>query len=380
MRRVFSFLRANRNLYIQSSVNNWPPSGESLAFTQYSDMELTLSPSSPTLLALLQRPDDAQFTHHVIFHLRPCELDSGDMRQVIKIICQMSSLRKVELCYRVGSPILDFIHQVAPSSFSQLQAFHLQPEPLEGPSDWKQMDVSAVPVLQLSDLPEAEELYLHGLELTSKSSAADLGRSFQTRRLTLKECQIKAPELGLLLRRSPRLTSLECGVLIDAEKAREWFDLTMINQGLASFYATLKHLAISFELATSTAIDTGNEGTWGIRSSLTSLESFSQLQSLEISFVTLLGWNASSAPSLSEVLPQGLQQLVLTRDEAFWWGYQWDEGFATGAIRNMIQQYVELHQGHLRELALHVPEGMGSFEIDVPSTRDVKVKIIEDEF
>ncbi|KAK0111185.1 hypothetical protein ONS95_001561 [Cadophora gregata] len=343
-------------------------------------MELTLSPSSPTLLALLQRPDDAQFTHHVIFHLRPCELDSDDMRQVIKIICQMSSLRKVEICYRVGSPVLDFIHQVAPSSFSQLQAFRLQPEPLEGPSDWKQMDISAVPVLQISDLPEAEELYLHGLELTSNSSAADLGRSFQTRRLTLKECQIKAPELGLLLSHSPRLTSLDCGVLIDAEKAREWFDLTMIKQGLASFYSTLKHLSISFELATSTAIDTGNEGTWGIRSSLTSLKSFSQLQSLEISFVTLLGWNASSAPSLSEVLPQGLQQLVLTRDEAFWWGYQWDEGFATGTIRNMIQKYVEPRQGHLRELALHVPEGMGSFEIDVPPTRDVKVKIIEDEF
>lgn len=343
-------------------------------------MEIRLDPMSPTLRALLQRPDNAHHTHHVIVHLCPCELDSDEMRKATNIIRQMSSLQALELHYRVGSPVVEFMHQIATSSFSQLQSFRLQPEPPEGPSDWKQTDIAAVPVFELSDLPQVDELYLHGLVLTSKRTSAELGKLFPTRQLTLKECQIKALELGLLLRHSPKLTSLECGVLLDAEKAREWFDLSIISQGLASSYATLKHLCISFELATSTAIDTGNEGSWGIRSSLMSLKPFSQLQSLEVGFVTLLGWNTSSAPKLSEVLPPGLKQLTLTREVALWWGYQWDDVFETGTIRNMIQECVEANPCHLRELVLRVPEGMGGMEIGASVTGVVILKIVEDEF
>ncbi|KAF1959479.1 hypothetical protein CC80DRAFT_327719 [Byssothecium circinans] len=124
-------------------------------------MELTLAPMSPTLCALLRRPDNAQHTRHVIVHLRPCELRSDDIRKATNIIRQMRNVRTLELHYRVGSPVLDFMHQIVPSSFPQLQSFRLQPEPPEGPSDWKQTDISAVLVFQLSDLPRVDEQYLH---------------------------------------------------------------------------------------------------------------------------------------------------------------------------------------------------------------------------
>ncbi|KAH7091143.1 hypothetical protein FB567DRAFT_589044 [Paraphoma chrysanthemicola] len=346
----------------------------------YTEMELTLDPMSPSLLALVQQPGNAEFTHNVTVHLRPCDLQSDEMRKATNIIRQMSSLQTLELHYRVGSPILEFMHQIAIASFPQLRSFRLQPEPPQGPSDWKQTDISAVPVFQLSVLPHVKELYLHGVILTSKSTSAEPITSFPTQRLTLKDCQIKAPDLGLLLRHSPKLTSLDCGILIDAEKAREWFDLSILSQELAQFHATLKHLCISFDLATSTAIDTGNDGPWGIRSSLTSLKEFSQLQSLEIGFVTLLGWNTSSSPKISEALPPGLERLTLTREVALWWGYQWDDVFETGTIGSIIQECVQSNPHHLKEIVLHVPETMGSVEIDSSITGAVTLNIIEDEY
>ncbi|KAH7344364.1 hypothetical protein BKA66DRAFT_478834 [Pyrenochaeta sp. MPI-SDFR-AT-0127] len=343
-------------------------------------MELTLDPGSPTLLALLQQPDNARLTHHIIVHLCPCELNSDMIREATNIIRQMGALRTLELRYRVGSPVLEFMHQIATPSLAQLKSFRLQAEPPEGPNDWKQTDISAVPVLQLSELPQVDELYLSGLVLTINSTPAMLGESLPTQRLILKECQITATELGLLLHHSPKLTSLDCEVLIDAEKTREWFDLSNISQALAPCQATLQHLRISFELATSTAIDTGNEGPWGIRSSLTSLKPFIQLQSLEVGFVTLLGWNTSDTRKLSEVLPHSLKRLTLTREVALWWGYQWDDVFETGTVAGMIQECFEGNPCHLQELVLHVPEGFGDIEIKASVTTAVNLKIVQDDF
>ncbi|GME38751.1 F-box domain cyclin-like protein [Neofusicoccum parvum] len=160
--------------------------------------------------------------------------------------------------------------------------------------------------------------------------------------------------------------------MINAKHASGWYDIGLIRDTLAVLQETLEHLQISIILFTSTAIDIGNPGPWGIQASLgDSLRLFSKLRKLEISLPVLLGWNPDGSAKLADILPDCLEELVIGREMDLWYGYKWDDqsawgfdaadclaGSAVSHAELKVRQYLQSKPTGLRKLTIIMEDGL----------------------
>jgi hypothetical protein len=145
------------------------------------------------------------------------------------------------------------------------------------------------------------------------------------RTLFLQRCELNEQNLDMLLQASPNLTNFQCLVSIDANYVEDWINIDLVRQSLSVVAHSLEKLEFSIELFTSTAIDIGEPGDWGIRGSFGSLVEFTHLTYISLPWPVLLGWQVESSAKLIDVLPRGLRSLRVTSDMYEWFGYQWSD-------------------------------------------------------
>ncbi|KAI3556973.1 hypothetical protein CABS01_09920 [Colletotrichum abscissum] len=259
-------------------------------------------------------------------------------------------------------------NSVAGSSFSNVESVKvLVPTPDEDSANEFNFYVYAENILPFFYLPQIRTLELHRVEDGGKSiiwptphpkpSAATLEE------LVLSRCQLSEGNVGQLLRASPNLKTFRCGYVIDAEYASDWVDLEVLRSSLDPLKASLEELSFALTLWTSTAIDCGEVGPWGIRGSFGSLKDFTRLTRLSISLPVLLGWETKGSSKLADVLPEGLQALTITNEMFFWWHYRWDDLDweeddpvvpMWQSLEAKIVEYLESRPRHLKELRLEI--------------------------
>lgn len=240
----------------------------------------------------------------------------------------------------------------------------LVPRPEDDPED--EMDYYIYPssLLPLFSLPSIQRIEAHrvndgGKPVPSVTTCQTL------KELRLIRCQLTEESLGLVFGAAPNLTTLHCDLVLDAEHTSGWFDLSRVRASLAGLRDSLEDLSLSLNLWSSTAIDCGNEGPWGICGSLGSLRGFDRLTRLSVSLPVLLGWRVQGSSSLADVLPAGLRSLTITNEMFFWWRYEWDGvGWDKKgehdiprwkSIEEKIVEYLESQPESLRELVLDIP-------------------------
>ncbi|KAI3543752.1 hypothetical protein CSPX01_06075 [Colletotrichum filicis] len=259
-------------------------------------------------------------------------------------------------------------NSVAGSSFSNVESVKvLVPTPDGDSANEFNFYVYAENILPFFYLPQIRTLELHRVEDGGKSiiwptphpkpSAATLEE------LVLSRCQLSEENVGQLLRASPNLKTFRCGYVIDAEYASDWVDLEVLRSSLDPLKASLEELSFALTLWTSTAIDCGEVGPWGIRGSFGSLKDFTRLTRLSISLPVLLGWETKGSSKLADVLPEGLQALTITNEMFFWWHYRWDDLDweeddpvvpMWQSLEAKIVEYLESRPRHLKELRLEI--------------------------
>ncbi|KAH7304112.1 hypothetical protein BKA65DRAFT_521493 [Rhexocercosporidium sp. MPI-PUGE-AT-0058] len=143
--------------------------------------------------------------------------------------------------------------------------------------------------------------------------------------LILQECDFNARQLQMVLQTTRCLVEFECHILMDANYLSEWFDMEIVKKSLLPMRSSLRHLDFKLDLYTSTAIDIGNPGAWGVNGSLGSMVEFADLSYISICWPALLGWKVEGSAELEKVLPSSLRTLHLTNEMDFWYGYQWDD-------------------------------------------------------
>ncbi|UQC76615.1 uncharacterized protein CLUP02_18128 [Colletotrichum lupini] len=257
---------------------------------------------------------------------------------------------------------------VAGSSFNNVESIKvLVPTPDGDSANEFNSYVYAENMLPFFYLPQIRTLELHRVEDGGKSivwpaphrkpSAARLEE------LVLSRCQLSEENVGQLLRASPNLKTFRCGYVIDAEYASDWVDLEVLRSSLDPLKASLEELSFALTLWTSTAIDCGEVGPWGIRGSFGSLKDFTRLTRLSISLPVLLGWETKGSSKLADVLPEGLQALTITNEMFFWWHYRWDDLDweeddpvvpMWQSLEAKIVEYLESRPRHLRKLRLEI--------------------------
>ncbi|KAL2879008.1 hypothetical protein SGCOL_005707 [Colletotrichum sp. CLE4] len=222
-------------------------------------------------------------------------------------------------------------------------------------------------ILPFFDLPQIRSLELHRVEDGGKPfswPAPHPSPSVTTlEQMVLSRCQLSEENVGQLLRACPNLKTFRCGYVINAEYATTWLDLEALRSSLDTLKASLEELSFTLTLWTSTAIDCGEAGPWGIRGSLGSLKDFSRLTCLSISLPVLLGWETKGPSKLADVLPEGLQVLTITNEMFFWWHYQWDDLDweeddpvvpMWQSLEAKIVEYLKGRPRHLKELRLEI--------------------------
>ncbi|KAK1640762.1 hypothetical protein BDP81DRAFT_420661 [Colletotrichum phormii] len=222
-------------------------------------------------------------------------------------------------------------------------------------------------ILPFFHLPQIQNLELHRVEDGGKSiswPAPHPSPSATTlEEMVLSKCQFSEENVDQLLRASPNLKTFRCGYVIDAEYATTWLDLEALRSSLDTLKASLEELSFTLTLWTSTAIDCGEVGPWGIRGSFGSLKDFSRLTRLSISLPVLLGWETKGSSKLADVLPEGLQALTITNEMFFWWHYRWDDLDweeddpvvpMWQSLEANIVEYLESRPRHLRKLRLEI--------------------------
>lgn len=240
----------------------------------------------------------------------------------------------------------------------------LVPRPEDDPEDEMDYDVYPSSLLPLFSLPSIQRVEAHrvndgGKPVPSVTTCQTL------KELRLIRCQLTEESLGLVFGAAPNLTTLHCDLVLDAEHTSGWFDLSRVRASLAGLRDSLEDLSLSLNLWSSTAIDCGNEGPWGICGSLGSLRGFGRLTRLSVSLPVLLGWRVQGSSSLADVLPAGLRSLTITNEMFFWWRYEWDGvGWDKKgehdiprwkSIEEKIVEYLESRPGSLKELVLDIP-------------------------
>ncbi|KAK1948891.1 hypothetical protein LY78DRAFT_664658 [Colletotrichum sublineola] len=243
----------------------------------------------------------------------------------------------------------------------------LAPSLEEDPDGEFKYYVYADTVLSFFYLPRIRTLELHRVEdggqpinwpvLGSTPSATNLEE------LVLSKVQLSEANVNQLLQASPNLKVLRWEHVIDAEYAGSWLNLASLQASLETLKGSLEDFSFSLILWTSTAIDCGEPGPWGIRGALASLMSFERLRRLVVSLPVLLGWESKNSPRLDEVLPTGIQRLTITNEMFYWWHYRWDDLDWEGdglnvprwrSIEAKILEYLEGRPPNLEELRLEL--------------------------
>ncbi|KAJ0385228.1 hypothetical protein COL922a_006824 [Colletotrichum nupharicola] len=201
--------------------------------------------------------------------------------------------------------------------------------------------------------------------------------------LVLKRCQLTEDSIAKIIRNSPTLEVLRVDIAIDADCAKGWLNMENLQTALAPLEESLKELSLSLNLWSSTAIDCGGPGPWGIRGSIGSLEDFTSLTHLTISLPVLLGWKTQGAADIIDVLPETLEVLTFTNEMSFWWKYQWDDlnredGDAEVAkwetLEWKIMEFLECRPPSLKELRLEIGEVAGHEE---QRAKELKARLVD---
>ncbi|GKT61598.1 F-box domain protein [Colletotrichum tofieldiae] len=183
-------------------------------------------------------------------------------------------------------------------------------------------------VLPLFYLPRIQTLELHRVDDGRKPLSwpvSEIPSATTLKELVLIRCQLSEENTDTIIRVAPNLKKLRSEHAIDAEYASAWFDLAKVKASLSTLKDSLEDFSLAMTLWTSTAIDCGEAGPWGILNSLGSLKDFKQLTRLAISLPVLLGWQTKGSAKLIDVLPENIQSLTVTNEMYFWWRYQWDD-------------------------------------------------------
>ncbi|KAL1852538.1 hypothetical protein Daus18300_012136 [Diaporthe australafricana] len=303
---------------------------------------------------------------------------------VVAVLSRLSDLRTLEVytfdqtaedeedqLHPAGHPFMARLLQLTSSSphgFGRMleTAKILVPRPEDDPED--EMDYYVYPssLLPLLGLPSIQRIEAHRVDDGGKPVPATPGVTCQTLRdLRLVRCQLTEDSLGLLLAAAPNLTTLYCDLVLDAEHVSGWFDLGKIRESLDGVKGSLEDLSLALNLWSSTAIDCGEKGPWGIRGSMGSLKDFDRLTRLSVSLPVLLGWHVEGSGKLADVLPEGMRSLTITNEMFSWWHYEWDgvdwdekrSGYDTPRwrwIEEKIVEYLEGQPGSLEELVLDI--------------------------
>lgn len=242
----------------------------------------------------------------------------------------------------------------------------LVPRPEDDLED--EMDYYVYPssFLPLFGLPSVRRIEAHRVDDGGEPISAAPGATCPTlRELRLVRCQLTEESLGLVLGAAPGLTTLHCDLVLDAEHVSGWFDLGKVRASLDGLSGSLEDLSLTLNLWSSTAIDCGEKGPWGIHGSLGSLKDFDRLTRLSVSLPVLLGWHVQGSGKLADVLPAGIRSLKITNEMFSWWHYEWDgvDWDKKGGehdvprwrwIEEKIVDYLESRPGSLQELVLDI--------------------------
>lgn len=179
--------------------------------------------------------------------------------------------------------------------------------------------------------------------LKSKMTALDL------------HSHIREETLKQLLAMTPNLKSLKCGLWIDAEphdNHSSFLDCKALGGALKQVRC-LEHLTVSVKFFATVAMEVDSGGAkengehWGISGSVGPLTRFTQLESLEVPFVVLLGWVTSpTGPRLADILPPNLRRLLLSNDLNFFHKYEWDQE----SCRYQLSEYLDEFKAHTPKL------------------------------
>ncbi|KAF4860599.1 hypothetical protein CGCSCA1_v015064 [Colletotrichum siamense] len=227
--------------------------------------------------------------------------------------------------------------------------------------------VSADTVLPLFYLPQVRTLEMHRVEdggrLVSWPAGAGPVSATQLKELVMSKAQLTEASLDRLVRACPDLEVLRWEHVIDAEYARSWLDLDALRTSLETLKHSLQELSFSVILWTSTAIDCGEQGPWGIRGTLASLRGFSRLKRITISLPVLLGWRTDNSARLADVLPASIECVTVTNEMFFWWHSRWDDvkweaddpsAPRWHTLEAKIIEYLEARPSSLRQLKVEV--------------------------
>lgn len=269
----------------------------------------------------------------------------------------------------------------------------LVPRPEDDLED--EMDYYVYPssLLPLFGLPSVRCIEAHRVDDGGEPVMATPGVTCQAlRELLLVRCQLTEESLGLVLGAAPSLRTLRCDLVLDAEHVSGWFDLGKVRASLDGLQGSLEDLSLSLNLWSSTAIDCGEKGPWGIHGSLGSLRDFDRLTRLSVSLPVLLGWHVQGSGKLADVLPAGIRSLTITNEMFFWWHYEWDgvdwdkkRGDCDIPrwrwIEEKTVEYLEGRPGSLEEFVLdissagEVERGAQLRDTLVPKGQEVGVKV-----
>ncbi|KAG8169620.1 hypothetical protein KVR01_000365 [Diaporthe batatas] len=268
----------------------------------------------------------------------------------------------------------------------------LVPRPEDDPEDEMDYYVCPSSLAPLFSLPRIRRIEAHRVDDGGKPLAAAVATCPTLRELRLVRCQLAEGGLGAVLGAAPGLATLQCDLVLDAEHVSGWYDLGKVRAALDGLKGSLEDLSVRLNLWSSTGIDCGNEGRWGIRGSLGSLGEFGLLTRLAVSLPVLLGWYVQGSPRLADVLPAGLRFLTITNEMYFWWHYEWngfswdkrreDETPRWGWIEEKIVEYLESRPGSLEELVLDIStsawgvRGVQLRDALVSKGQDVGVKVV----
>ncbi|KAF4819912.1 hypothetical protein CGCTS75_v011431 [Colletotrichum tropicale] len=238
-------------------------------------------------------------------------------------------------------------------------------------------------ILPFFSLPSIKTLELHRVDDGGKPiKPISLLTAPTLKSLVLKRCQLIEDNIATIIRNSTTLEVLRVDIAIDADCAKGWLNMKNLQNALAPLKESLKELSLSLTLWSSTAIDCGGPGPWGIRGSIGSLEDFTSLTHLTISLPIILGWKTQGAADLIDILPETLEMLKITHEMSFWWKYQWADlncegGHAEAArwetLEWKIMEFLESRPPSLKELRLEIGEVAGEEE----RAKELKARLVD---
>ncbi|KAL3299409.1 f-box protein [Colletotrichum asianum] len=239
-------------------------------------------------------------------------------------------------------------------------------------------------ILPFFSLPSIKTLELHRVNEGGKPiKPISLLTAPTLKSLVLQRCQLAEDNIATIIRSSPTLEVLRLDIAIDANCAKGWLNMENLQTALAPLKESLKELSLSLTLWSSTAIDCGGPGPWGIRGSIGSLEDFTSLTHLAISLPVLLSWKTQGASDLIDVLPESLEVLTITNEMASWWKYQWDdlnredddaEVARWETMEWKIMEFLECRPPSLKELRIEIGEVAGPEEQRV---KELKARLVD---